>query len=311
MNEFVVGVDGSDHSRRALRWAAAAAEAAGVPARAVQSWALTHEVAEPLGSIAFEPDEMDERVQRALAGAVAETLGSPSAVATEVLRGQPAGALLGATTPDSVLVLGARGLGGFRGLLLGSVSQECVEYASCPVVVVRTDRAFAPGNGGAGALAAGRGADAPDAPDAPGDEAGGDPADGGDVFLVGKDGSEGAQRALAWAQALADRTGAQVRAVHAWRAVASERPPGKTERLRSRAADAVRGWTEDAGADVESEEVEGDPRRVLVQAAERHGSALTVVGRRGAGGLRSMRLGSTANHLVRHAPSNVAVVPEG
>lgn len=54
--------------------------------------------------------------------------------------------------------------------------------------------------------------------------------------------------------------------------------------------------------------MEGDPREVLVTAAERFDPALTV-GRRGAGGLRSMRLGSTANHLVRHGTTNVAVVP--
>jgi nucleotide-binding universal stress UspA family protein len=46
-----------------------------------------------------------------------------------------------------------------------------------------------------------------------------------------------------------------------------------------------------------------------VKAAERLAPALTVVGRRGAGGLRSMRLGSTANHLVRHSTTNIAVVP--
>jgi nucleotide-binding universal stress UspA family protein len=55
--------------------------------------------------------------------------------------------------------------------------------------------------------------------------------------------------------------------------------------------------------------MEGDPRDVLVRVAERFAPVLTVVGRRGAGGLRSMRLGSTANHLVRHSPTNVAVVP--
>jgi nucleotide-binding universal stress UspA family protein len=55
--------------------------------------------------------------------------------------------------------------------------------------------------------------------------------------------------------------------------------------------------------------MEGDPREVLVTVAHRLDPALTVVGRRGAGGLRSTLLGSTANHLVRHAPSNVAVVP--
>jgi nucleotide-binding universal stress UspA family protein len=89
----------------------------------------------------------------------------------------------------------------------------------------------------------------------------------------------------------------------------AERPPGKGDRLRSRAADDVQAWTQQVGSGVESEEVEGDPRDVLVTSAERLGPALTVVGRRGSGGLRSMRLGSTANHLVRHGATNIAVVP--
>jgi nucleotide-binding universal stress UspA family protein len=55
--------------------------------------------------------------------------------------------------------------------------------------------------------------------------------------------------------------------------------------------------------------MEGDPRDVLVTTANRFARALTVVGRRGAGGLRSMRLGSTANHLVRRSSTKVAVVP--
>jgi nucleotide-binding universal stress UspA family protein len=281
MNEFVVGVDGSDHSQMALRWAAATADAAGVPVRAVQSWNVPMHPTSALMPVApvllsaEESRDMDALTQQSITALATETLGSSAAVMTTVLRGPPAGALLQTVTPDSVLVLGSRGRGGFAGLLLGSVSQECVEYASCPVVVVRTDRIV------------------------------GD----GDAILVGKDGSEGAQRALAWAHELARATGAVVRAVHAWRATESERPPRKGERLRSRAADAVRGWTQQVSDDIESDEIEGDPRDVLVRAAERFAPALTVVGRRGAGGLRSMRLGSTANHLVRHSSTNVAVVP--
>jgi nucleotide-binding universal stress UspA family protein len=275
MNEFVVGVDGSDHSQMALRWAAATGQAAGIRVRAVQSWIHPRSTVLPTAPVPVSATEMDEHTQQAITTIVTDTLGSSAAVTPEVLRGPPAGALLQTVTPDSVLVLGSRGLGGFAGLLLGSVSQECVEYASCPVVVVRTDRLL------------------------------GD----GDVVLVGKDGSEGAQRALAWAHALASATGAGLRAVHAWRATVSERPPRVGERLRSQAADAVQGWTEQVGDDIESEEIEGDPRDVLVRAAERFNPALTVVGRRGAGGLRSVRLGSTANHLVRHSSTNVAVVP--
>jgi nucleotide-binding universal stress UspA family protein len=275
MNEFVVGVDSSDHSRMALQWAAAAADAAGVPVRAVQSWIHPRSAILPVAPVPVSAEDMDDQTQQAIAAAAAEALGSSAAVTIDVLRGPPAGALLQTVTPDSVLVLGSRGLGGFAGLLLGSVSQECVEYASCPVVVVRTERVL------------------------------GD----GDVILVGKDGSEGAQRALAWAHALASATGAGLRAVHAWRASVSERPPPVGERLRSEAADAVQGWTHQVGDEIDTDEMEGDPRGVLVTAAERFDPALTVVGRRGAGGLRSMRLGSTANHLVRHGTTNVAVVP--
>jgi nucleotide-binding universal stress UspA family protein len=275
MNEFVVGVDGSDDSRMALRWAAAAADAAGVPVRAVQSWIHPRSAILPIAPVPVSAEEMDEQTQQAIAAVATDALGSSAAVTIDVLRGPPAGALLQTVTPDSVLVLGSRGLGGFAGLLLGSVSQECVEYASCPVVVVRTERIIGEG----------------------------------DVLLVGKDGSEGAQRALRWAHALASATGARLRAVHAWRATVSERPPRTGERLRSQAADAVRRWTQRVGDEVETDEMEGDPRDVLVTAAERFAPALTVVGRRGAGGLRSMRLGSTANHLVRHSTTNVAVVP--
>jgi nucleotide-binding universal stress UspA family protein len=275
MNEFVVGLDGSDESRMALRWAAAVGGAAGVPVRAVQAWSHPRTAVLPIGPVPVSPEEMDERTQEAITTIATETLGSSDAVTTSVLRGAPAGALLQTATPDSVLVLGSRGLGGFTGLLLGSVSQECVEYASCPVVVVRTDRTLG----------------------------------GGDVILVGKDGSEGAQRALAWAHALADATGAGLHAVHAWRATMSEKPPRVAERVRSQAADAVAGWTQQVDDDIETDEMEGDPREVLVAAAGRLTPALTVVGRRGAGGLRSMRLGSTANHLVRHSPTNIAVVP--
>jgi nucleotide-binding universal stress UspA family protein len=275
MNEFVVGVDGSDNSRIALRWAADAAAAAGARVRAVQSWIHPRSALLPIAPVPVSAEDMDEQTHREITTIATDTLGSSAAVTTDVLRGPPAGALLHTVVPDSVLVLGSRGLGGFAGLLLGSVSQECVEYASCPVVVVRTDRTV------------------------------GD----GDVILVGKDGSEGAQRALAWALALASATGAGLRAVHAWRAIESERPPRIGERLRSRAAAAVQGWTQEVGDEIESDETEGDPRDVLVRAAERYAPALTVVGRRGAGGLRSMRLGSTANHLVRHTSTNVAVVP--
>jgi nucleotide-binding universal stress UspA family protein len=276
MQEFVVGLDGSDHSRMALRWAAAAAQAARVPLRAVQAWSHPRSAVLPGGRDPAPADEMDEATRQDIEAIAAAVLGPSVTAKPDTRRGPAAAAILQAVLPDSVLVLGSRGRGGFAGLLLGSVSQECVEYAQCPVVVVRTDRALAEGQS----------------------------------ILVGKDGSRGAQRALEWAKALAGVTGAEVRAVHAWRATVSERPPRVGQRLRSRAARRVEGWTGRVSDEIESHEMEGDPRDVLVKAAERFDPALTVVGRRGEGGLRSMLLGSTANHLVRHSSSNVAVVPD-
>jgi nucleotide-binding universal stress UspA family protein len=277
MDELVVGVDGSDHSRRALRWAGVVAGAAKVPIRVVESWSQPAFAAFPGATAPTPPEEMDELVRQDATAIAAEVLGSDTAVsvAVDVRRGPPARAILQAVRPGSVLVLGSRGRGGFKGLLLGSVSQECVEYAPCPVVVVRTDRTL----------------------------------EAGDTILVGKDDSPGARYALGWAHTLAVAAGAELHAVHAWEATASERPPRLQERLKSRAAQAVEGWTQHLDDEVETDEMEGDPRDVLVKAAERLDPALIVVGRRGSGGLRSTLLGSTANHLVRQSPSNVAVVP--
>ena len=66
MNEFVVGVDGSDDSRMALRWAAAAAQAADAPLRAVQAWSYPHATVLPFAPVPLTPDEMDEHTQQAI-----------------------------------------------------------------------------------------------------------------------------------------------------------------------------------------------------------------------------------------------------
>jgi len=58
-------------------------------------------------------------------------------ISRSVVEGSAASALVAAAESADLLVIGSRGLGGFRGLLLGSVSQQCAHHASCPVVIVR------------------------------------------------------------------------------------------------------------------------------------------------------------------------------
>ena len=67
MNEIVVGVDGSDHSRMALRWAAAVADAAGVPVRAVQSWIHPRSAVLPIAPPPVSPEQMDDQTREAIA----------------------------------------------------------------------------------------------------------------------------------------------------------------------------------------------------------------------------------------------------
>jgi nucleotide-binding universal stress UspA family protein len=277
MDDFVVGLDGSDESALALRWAVAVAQLAGAPVRAVGAWMYPKLSVVPGTAPLVSPAEMDERTAEDLRDLVTNVLGNvPPSVSLQALRGPAAGALLQTVTPDSVLVLGTRGRGGFRGLMLGSVSRESIEYAPCPVVIVRHDRP---------------------------------PVDQDSVILVGKDGSEGAARALDWAVALGRMTGARVAGVYAWEAGVSEVRPRLHQRLRAEARSSVEGWTAEGGAEVGSIEVEGEPRAKLVELAEQLDAKLIAVGRRGTSRLRGLRAGGVTSYLVSNSPTTVAVIP--
>jgi nucleotide-binding universal stress UspA family protein len=136
MRRVIVGVDGSDGSRAALRWAAAEARQWDVPLVAVWAWEFS-----PLIVATEAPTEIDE-LSRAVATRLHETLvaelGEDGADGVEplIVEDAPVQAILDAATPDDLIVVGSRGLGGLKGLVLGSVSRQVVHDSPCPVTVV-------------------------------------------------------------------------------------------------------------------------------------------------------------------------------
>ncbi len=138
----VVGFDGSDTARAALEFGLEEARLRGLPLRVVCAWhyPLTGYMGggfEPPGP-RLDPGEMERVAEAELDAALEGLRGGREAVAVErrVREGAAAAALLEEARDATLLVVGSRGHGGFTGLLLGSVSQQCVAHAPCPVAVV-------------------------------------------------------------------------------------------------------------------------------------------------------------------------------
>ncbi len=133
----VVGVDGSPASQDALRWAADYARAAGAPLEVVSTWQW------PVSMVVALPVPQDydpsAEAQASLQRILDEVLGTdPGLPVTTKVEGRPAAAvLIEASKNARLLVVGSRGHGAFTGMLLGSVSQHCIQHACCPVLVVR------------------------------------------------------------------------------------------------------------------------------------------------------------------------------
>lgn len=135
----VVGVDGSPGSRSALRWAAEAARRHGCPLVPVRAWLLTDlPAAIPMGPPPAST-QYDTAVQSWLQDEVVEVLGGEGAgdVRCAAVYGAPARVLLEQAGADDLLVVGARGHGGFAELLLGSVATQCSQHSRGTVTVVR------------------------------------------------------------------------------------------------------------------------------------------------------------------------------
>jgi len=280
---IVVGVDESEGAAAALRWAAREGQLRGEPVTAVMAWGYTEQHHVPRGP--FDPGYGEEDAGAALDAIVAVALGPRAAAAVErrALRGPAAPTLLGEADGADLLVVGARGLGGFDELLLGSIGVQCVQHAPCPVAVVRSEVA-------------------------------GDRGTGRHV-VVGVDGSPASRAALAWAVEEARLRSARLTVLRAHLpAYVAELPDGGGLVWDQSVADEAVQATLDAAVDavdttgvaVDRMVVVDRPAPAILAAAA--DADLVVVGSRGYGAFKGMLLGSVSHHVTHHATCPVVVL---
>jgi nucleotide-binding universal stress UspA family protein len=276
--KIVVGTDGSLHATAAMRWAAEEADLLGSTLEVVLAWTFLDQH-HPDHSERFDNQYNAASASSTLAAWVDEALGAEAVVEQRVVCDLPARALLDASDAADLLVLGARGTGGFEGLLLGSVSERVAQLANRPVAVIRTPA----------------------------------PVRGGRV-VVGIDGSARSRAALQWAAAESRARDADLDIVHAWRlptmaspAVMSVLPDYATLEDSGRAVlDGALADPAVAGLRAHTHFVYGSATRALIERAA--GAGLVVAGTRGLGRMSGAVLGSVSRQLMHHAPCPVVVI---
>jgi nucleotide-binding universal stress UspA family protein len=279
MMPVVVGVDGSQESLRAVEWAAHEAQRHGAPLRLVSAPVLPPRMRPHGSNPPTVADELSGESARALSQAVTRTeeVSSGLLVDTSQLAGAPALAVTDSGAGALMLVVGARGAGGFAQLLLGSVSRYAAMHAACPVIVVREGTSAVHG-----------------------------------AIVVGVGDPRDSTATLDFAFNEAAARGATVVAVHCWNwnPAANWQPDGP-ERLAADAdrnlADVLRPWQEKFPAvPVRRDVVHDHPGRVLGAYAGR--SDLVVVGRHSRGG--GPAIGGIQHAVLHHARGPVAIVPD-
>ena len=132
---ILVGVDASASSVAALRKAAELAAALHAPIHAVTVW---HAPATFDGTFAAEVWSPEAEAREVLDASISEAFpeGPPADLTSSIIPGPTASSLIDESRKAGMLVLGSRGRGGFRGLLLGSVSATCAQHAHCPVLIM-------------------------------------------------------------------------------------------------------------------------------------------------------------------------------
>lgn len=278
MKRILVGVDGSPTAARALTWTTGLASALDAEIIAANAFSP--------GDVERRPDHVEElrreREHELDTRWLEPATSAGVAVHGLVVVGEPGPTLLDlARSEDAGLqVVGTRGLGGFLGLRLGSVTEFLAHRAERPLAVVPPEVS--------------------------------EPADITTVVL-GLDGSEGSAAAARWTAEWAGALGARVVAVHAIRRWADYLPGTDPHRIASHVRSLLEIWTaplEDAGVDVVTRLVEDEhPVAAMIGVSDEVDADLIVVGARGIGGFLGMRLGGVTLQTLHHSPRPVVVIP--
>ncbi|WP_346926575.1 universal stress protein [uncultured Arthrobacter sp.] len=303
---IVVGVDGSDHSKCALVWAAREAERRRRPLHIVTAYSVPIFAASGLdgGYATVDDSVIREGAEAILKQAVNKVAGYLIDVDASVENGDASGVLLEMSETAELLVFGTRGRGGFVGRLLGSVSSALPAHAKCPTVTVPL-------------ICSDRLGETTDDKHVLAERAKSGHVPVENVVVVGVDGSEQARVAVLEAAAQAERLSAPLRVVCAvpqyngslaWVPAPMDRDALFAD-IRTQ-LDAGTAWIRShfPHLTVETRLVDGSPVDILVEAS-RH-VELVVVGTRGRGGFAGMLLGSTSDGILHHAKGPVMVVPD-
>ncbi|MGB3438691.1 MAG: universal stress protein [Actinophytocola sp.] len=286
---IVVGVDGSESSAHAVRWAAREAVRRNTPLRLVHVCYLApvrhpKQVPPPPEYLAALLEQGRHWITEATEAA---RRAAPDAVVTaDVHDGETSHVLVSESKTAQLLVVGSRGLGGFRSLLVGSVAVAVAAHARCPVVVMRS-----------------------------GAEDGVPPEDG--HVVVGLDGSELSDAAMTFGCEAAAARGVPLVALHTWFDVDVSatwaRLPStidwdylQSEEERDLTVRVGAWQAKFPGVEIRPLVVRDRPGRALLKHAQ--DAQLIVVGSRGRGALAGLGLGSVSQTLLHHAECPVAVV---